>query len=238
MAAPVDYSPRFDSADLVQRGLTTVLRCPVYRDGQVAAPSAGTVSIYDDASVAVVNAASVTITDGVASYTLTGATTSGLELARGWRIEWSLTMPDAVVHTYRNEAGLVRCVPFPVISDATLYRRVPALDPAGVAPLTRYPTFQGVIDEAWTMIRNRLDESGTRVELVVTPSRLREPHLLAALMLIFEDLASRNPAHQAAAASYATQYEAAWGRSSIELDTDDDGDGDTVRPTRPPLWAM
>lgn len=238
MAAPVDYAPRFDSADLIQRGLTTLLRCPVYRDSQLAEPSMGTVSIYDDSSVAIVSAASVTITDKIATYSLAGATTAGLELARGWRIEWLLTMPDAVAHTYRNEAGLVRCVPFPVVSDQTLYRRVPALDPAGPAPLTRYGSYQGFIDEAWTMLRNRLDETGTRVELVVTPARLREPHLLAALMLIFQDLASRNPAHQAAADSYAKQYEAAWARSSVELDTDEDGDGDTVRPTRPPLWAM
>lgn len=238
MPVAAEYAPRFDVADLIQRGLATVLRCPVYRDGQLAEPSAGTVTLYDDSNTAIVNAAAVTVTDKIATYSLAGATTATLELARGWRVEWALTMPDGVTHTYRNEAGLVRCVPFPVVSDQALYRRVPALDPAGPAPLTRYATFQHFIDEAWVVLRNRLDEMGTRVELVVSPARLREPHMLLTISMIFADLAARNPAHQASADSFARQYEAAWARASVEVDEDDDGDGDKIKPTRPPLWAM
>ena len=237
MAPPVQYAPRFDHADLIQRGLTMDISCPVYRGGQLVSPSSGTVSLYDDSGVAIVSSAVVTIAGGVATYTVTSATTSGLELARDWRVEWVLTMPDGVAHTYRNEAGLVRCVPFPVLSEPALYRRCPALDPAGPAPITRASNYQDAIDDAWVSIRNRLDEAGQRLEQVVSPARLREPHLLLTLHVIFADLASRNPAHQAAADSYQRQYEAAWARSSIKLDTDDDGDADTTRPTRPSLWA-
>ena len=214
------------------------LQCPVYRGGQLVAPTGGTVTLYDDGNNVIVNAQTVTISNSIASYSVSGATTSGLDLARGWRVEWSLTMPDGLAHTFRNEAGLVRCVPFPVVSELALYRRCPALDPAGPACITRSTDYQPAIDDAWITIRNRLDELGTRVELIVSPTRLRESHILLTLAVIFDDLASRNPAHQATAESYRKQFEAAWARSSIEIDTDDDGEGDTVRPTRPPLWAM
>lgn len=238
MAAPTQYAPRFDVVDLLQRGLTMDLACPVYRGAQLVAPTAGTFSLFDDSAVAVISAQAVTITNSTALYTVTGATTASRDLARGWRVEWALTMPDGVVHTFRNEAGLVRCVPFPVLSEPALYRRCPALDPSGAAPITRAIDYQSAIDDAWVSIRNRLDETGTRAELIVSPSRLRESHLLLTLHVIFADLASRNPAHQAAADAYHKQYEAAWARANVEIDEDDDGDGDTVRPTRPPLWAM
>jgi len=238
MAAPTQYAPRFDVVDLIQRGLTMDVVCPVYRGAQLVAPSAGTITIYDDSAVAVVSAANAPIVNGVATYTVSSATTTGRDLARGWRLEWALTMPDGVVHTFRNESGLVRCVPFPVLSEPALYRRCPALDPSGAAPITRAIDYQAAIDDAWVTIRNRLDEMGTRVELVVSPTRLRESHLLLTLHIIFADLASRNPAHQASADAYHKQYEAAWARSSLEVDENDDGDGDKIKPTRPPLWAM
>ena len=262
MPRPVDYAPRFEVVDLVQRGLTTLLACPVYRSGELAVPTqaGSTVTIYDESGTAVVSAAAVTVTDGVATYallgsttssaavtvtdgvatySLLGSTTSALELGRGWRIEWALLMPDGIVHTFRAEAGLVRCAPSPVIADPALFARVPSLNPRGPGqPLTSRTSYQGAIDDAWIRLRNDLDQVGHRVELVVSNTALREPHLLLTLSAIFADLAARNPAHQMQADKYHEQYTAAMARAVLAVDTDDDGDGDTVRPARPPLFLM
>ena len=241
MPRPVDYAPRFEVVGLVQRGLTTLLACPVYRSGELAVPTqaGSTVTIYDESGTAVVSAAAVTVTDGVATYSLLGSTTSALELGRGWRIEWALLMPDGIVHTFRAEAGLVRCAPSPVIADPALFARVPSLNPRGPGqPLTSRTSYQGAIDDAWIRLRNDLDQVGHRVELVVSNTALREPHLLLTLSAIFADLAARNPAHQMQADKYHEQYTAAMARAVLAVDTDDDGDGDTVRPARPPLFLM
>ena len=81
------YQVRFPLPSLLERGIDTVIKAPVYQSGALVAPSAGTVTIYDDSNTARVSAAAVTITDSVATYTVTAGTTSGLTLADGWRVE-------------------------------------------------------------------------------------------------------------------------------------------------------
>lgn len=238
MPPAVGYAPRFDVVDLIQRGLTTTLACSVYRDGELAVPTDGTVTVYDGSGTEV-DSGSVIVTSGVATFSLAGATTASLDLGRGWRIEWVLTMPDGVDHTFVAEAGLVRCVPAPVISNQALYARVPALDPRGPGqPLTKRQSYQTFIDDAWIRLRNDLDAMDRRVELVVSPQALREPHLLLTLGGVFGDLAARNPAHQGQADGYIARYEAALARAVLVLDTDADGVADTAVPARPPVFLV
>lgn len=240
MPLALQYAPRFETATLIQRGLTTLLSCPVDRDGELAVPSAGTVAIYDGGGAVLINAAAVTVTDGVATYSLAGSATEDLDLERGWRLEWALTMDDGIVHTFVAEGGLVRCVPFPVLSDRVIWGRVPALNPRGpgqslVRGVTTYQTY---IESAWVKLVNDLDADENRVELVLSPHRLREPHLLLTLSLVFADLAARNPAHQASADKYGEAYVSALARAVLLTDEDGDGMADTVKPARPPLFLM
>ncbi len=239
MARALEYAPQFDVAQLVQRGLTTLLACPVYRDGELRVPTEGTVTIYDGNGDEV-DSGAVTVTNGVATFELDSTMTDELDLGYGWRIEWVLTMDDGVEHTFVVEAALVRVVPSPVISDRSLYTRVPALNPKPPAgqPLTVYKSFQGFIDDAWIRLRNDLDAMDNRVEIVTTPQRLREPHLLLTLSLIFADLAARNPAHRAESDRYAEQYKAALATAVVDRDTDGDGVADETRPVRPPVFLM
>lgn len=240
MAVPVQYSARLDLPDLIERGRTTTLRCRVYRAGSLATPSSGTVSIYSADETAIVDAQAVTTTSGSATYDVAGATTSSLDLEDGWRVVWTLAMPDGRTYDYRNEAALVRHAPAPVVTEQVIYARVPSLNPVGQAPISARQDYSTTIDEAWTEISTRLLRAGRRPWLVISPSRLREPHLLLTLALVYEDLAGRvNPAHAEMARSYREQYEQSWARLELVYDYDDDGDADDQPATaRGSLWLM
>ena len=181
----------------------------------------------------------VTVTGSVAQYTLLGSATADLDLSRYWRIAWSLKMPDGAVHLADNRAALVRRTPHPVVTEAVLYARCPALDPSTATVITSRSDYASTIDEAWYQIINRLIESDDlRVEDIVNPSAHRGVHLALVLALVFEDLAARNSTYKIAADGYREQYEVAWSRLGPEVDTDGDGVADEVAPVRSPVWCM
>jgi hypothetical protein len=78
-------------------------------------------------------------------------------------------------------------------------------------------SFQGEIDAAWADIYDKLTQAcaaapdGSRPELIMTPDRLRRPHLLRALEKIFRGLAD-DPSgiDWARAEKYASEFEAVW----------------------------
>jgi hypothetical protein len=238
---PTLYSARFDCPDLLQQGRDETVQCRMYRAGAPVAPTeaGSTVTIYDEDGDEVVSAEDVTVADSVATYDVDAAITASLDCSRNWRIAWSLVMPDGVVHLVENRAALVRRVPHPNVTEAALYARCPALDPASPTCISSRTEYSSTIDEAWFAIINRLVESDLRIEDVVNPPSYREVHLCLALSMIFQDLATRlNAAYRDIAADWRAQYEAAWGRLSPEIDTDDDGIADDIGSARGPIWAM
>ena len=152
------YSARLAS-DWLERGRAQKVKCPVYLDGALAAPTSGTVTIYNAAGVAVIDAAAVTVTGSIAEYALIAGDTSGGELGLGWRIEWSLLMPDTVTHIFRIDSGLVRRRLYPVISDIDLKRRHTDLDDLRDSGSTSYQDF---LDEAWQDILSSFPGHGAR----------------------------------------------------------------------------
>lgn len=239
------HSVRLPLPDLFERGTDTVAYAPVYLDGALVAPSAGTVSVYDTNNVAVVDGAAVTISGDIAQYTVTGATTTGLTLGEGWRIEWALTVGALTVNAV-NDAALVRRVLHPAISDVDLYRRVPALDPNGSAPITSLTDYQDALDESWTVLQRRLIDKGHRPSLVISPGALRECHLQLCLGMVYDDLQVRlaNPDYADRAKVAYDRYEAAWKGLALVYDEDDDGqvdlgeDGTPARRSQPSIWLM
>jgi hypothetical protein len=233
------YTARIPVPHLIVRGTDTTISCPVYLSGSLVVPTSGTVSVYDDGGNVVVNAAAVTITDSIAVYSVLGATTSSYSLADGWSVRWSITLTGGAVVTPRSDAALIRQAVYPVISDVDVYRRVPALDPSSQSVITRSANYQSYLDEAWTTIQLRLIGLGERPWLVMSPSALRDPHLMLTLALIFEDLASRiNPAYSDRAAAYRQDYEAAWRQMSYRYDTDDDGTADDKGARRSAVGSL
>lgn len=227
---------RHELPDLIERGRSAVLRCPVYRAGALVAPTGGTVTIYDGAGTEVTSAP-VTVSGSIATHTITAELTASLSLAEGWRVRWSLSFPDDGAYIFENEAMLVRVAPSPVVTEADLYRRCSSLDPSGAAPITSLDDYAPYIDEAWVILSQRLLGEGRRPWLILSPSSLRDSHVLLALALIFEDLMTRlNVAFGEQAAMYRRQYEEAWGRVRFSYDEDQIGRSDTKRGGQSSVW--
>lgn len=223
------YSARFRTTETIERGRTQVISCPTSRAGATATPTAGTVSVYRPDGTALVSAQAVTIpAASVAQYSLSGASTSAEALGEGWLIEWALTMPDSVVHTFRQDAALCRRTLYPTIDQNDLVQRhsdLPSLLGSAVS-------YQPYIDEAWSTICNRLIADGRRPYLVMQPSAFRDVTLMLTLHLIFLDYstsAGDGGRWQALAGHYATQYEQAWGQLRFVYD---EADENRVDPTK------
>jgi hypothetical protein len=228
------YTARFQLPDLIERGRANLLKCETFRDGAVAAPSSGTVSVFNADGAAVVDGAAVTVVSSVAQYSVAAATLDGKTLAIGWRVEWALTMPDGVVHSFRNSAALVRARLYPVISDVDIYRRHPDFNPTDSGSVAASGiNYQDYIDESWVEIQSKLIERGNRPNLVMSPSSFRLAHLYGSLELIcrhFSSTAGDGSRWNALAATYGEKYAGAWRDLNFLYDSDDDGITDD--PTR------
>jgi hypothetical protein len=220
------YTARFRSTETLERGRTQTITCPTSRAGATATPTSGTVTIYrPDATTLVTGAVTVA---SIATFSVTGATTTAEALGEGWLIEWALVMPDAVTHTFRQDAALCRRTLYPVISQDDLTQRhsdLPSL-------LGAAASYQPYIDEAFWTICTRLIGAGRRPYLVIQPSALRECHLMLALHLVFIDYstsAGDGGRWQALAAHYLTSFEQAYGALRF---TYDEADDNRVDPTK------
>lgn len=245
-ASDTIYAARFELPEELERGRDNVIKCPVRRDGALAAPSAGTVSVWNasDAvdSPSIVNAQSVTITASVASYTITDASTSSEDVGEGWRVEWSLTMPDGVVHTFRNDASLVRRSLYPVVTAEDLYRRHPDLEPGVSGSLVSAgETHQVHLDEAWISLQLKLISKGNRPNLIISPTALRDVHLATTLELIWRHFSTTGqPAGKWAtlADHYQRTAEAAWKDLRFLYDDGDDGKADDRHRRRAAMGSV
>ena len=86
------YTARFLSPEYVERDRANLIKCRVYRDGALSAPTSGTVTVYNGSGTEVVDAASVTITGDVAEYSIGAVTLAAEELEEAWLFEWALVM--------------------------------------------------------------------------------------------------------------------------------------------------
>lgn len=165
-----EYSARTSTRVYIERDRQTPLSVGMYRDGALVAPSSGTVSIYNAANEAVISAASVTVTASKATYTVSTGSITGQSLGAGWRVEWSLTMPDGYVHLIRSSASLVRVRHTCPITDADLLALHPDLSsyyPTGVT------SWQTQIDTVWEDAQGWLEARGRRPYLITDASALR-----------------------------------------------------------------
>lgn len=234
------YSFRFVLPELVEQSRDNLIKAPAYRDGALVAPSSGTITVRNAAGQDVVTAQAVTVSGSVAQYTLTAAVLGAEELEEGWVFEWSLTMPDGIVHLATNDGQCIRSRLYPNITDADIFRRESALDPNGGAPITTLSDFQDYIDEADVEVQLRMIQAGNRPNQIMSPTALRPVWLNLVLANTFEDLSSRlNDAYARKAEHYRNAYEREFSRLNFLYDTDDDGTPDHPsdrRAARPTVW--
>lgn len=182
-------SPRWRlSYELIQRGAPTTLALRLTRGTAPVVPSAVTVRVIgpDSADVLPVIAA----TPGATSTYAWVSPSADLELGEGYVLEWTATV-DGVAYVYTVPGIMVLRLVDPIITDEDVYRRWPHLDPSKRGAITREPTHQDQIDEAWNEIQTLLIASGRRPWMLATAATLRSAHLTMAGAIIMESVAAR-----------------------------------------------
>jgi hypothetical protein len=236
-SADVLYSARYIGPECIERSRQNVLKSPIYRDGSLAAPASGTITIFDESNTKVVDAAAITVTASIAQYTLASATVASYSFSTDWRVEWSLVMPDGVTHLFQRSAALVRRRLYPVITDTDLieaHSDLEALRPAGLS------SYQSYIDAAWHDILDMLQNAGSFAFLVMEPSAFRRVHLYKTLELVSRDFSTSfgdGSKWDQLAEVYDVKFETNWSRLNFTYDRDNDGLPDARnRPASAVMW--
>jgi len=234
-AAETLYTARAPYPDVLERARQQVVALPVYRDGALAVPSAGTFTLWGpgDHTTAIVAAAAVTVTSSIATYTLTTTHLAATrELGEGYLEEWALLI-DGVTHTFRRTAALARRALYPVYSDVDALAEYPALtrDIASTAS-----SLQGYLDEAWRQILGTLAERRVYPYLVMTPDSFRSVHRHTTLHLVFKSFqrGGQGTADKwmELARYHGEQAEKAWISLTTQMDLDHDGFVDSEARSR------
>lgn len=225
--ARVDYQARIlPGSGYIEKTRPTELSLGLYQDHALVAPSSGTISVFNDAGQAVVDGESVTITSSVSFYTVSTLEVANESYGVGWRIEWSLTMPDGFVHHERQEASLVRTRPSIPITYADLIARLPDIAEQGVSDFDEY------INEAHREVIGKLEAKGRRPYLVISSAALRQVYLYTCLANICDAFAGSGDVEnrwRVDAEKFADRARQEWLELALVYDEDDDGKDDGTR---------
>lgn len=223
------YSVRIAYPDYLERGRTQVVSCPIYRDGGLVAPTAGTVVLYSPGGVEI-DSGSIVIAGSMATYSLTGSVLSDvLALGHGYYLVWSLTLAS-IGRTFRRDAALVLHAAVPTLTDADITAVYSDLARNLASGTT---SFQAYIDEAWKRILGRLEGQGVFPDHVVTYWSLREVHAELSLHLISLDFARAQGGRWLELAdTHKKEFELAWSRLRFVRGTTGSSaaDGDGLSP--------
>lgn len=205
----------------IERARNNTLTCPVYDGVTLTAPSSGTCTVRTtDGSI---STGAVSVVGSVAEYTITSAQMAGLSYSDDVTVEWALTMPDGVVHTFRAEGAICRVSGQQRVAPVDLYRLEPYLNPASAGSVWSQSGADQCI-EAHLEVETDLWLAGRRPYLVVSQSALRRVELLTALRMCCEALATTGRQTYADKAQrYTEQLRATKAAATLHYDTDGDG---------------
>jgi len=175
------------SYELVQRGALSTLALRLVRGQSPVTPDSLTVRVIaPDGTDAL--AATAATPGQISTYVWT--VPADLPLGEGYVTEWTVT-EGGEVYVYTAPTILVLRLVDPVITDEDIWRRWPHLDPSRRGSISREPTWQDQIDEAWVQIQTRMIASGRRPYILATAATLRTVHLDWSGALIMETVAAR-----------------------------------------------
>lgn len=216
------YAGRFASPEFIERAKAQRLTFEVYHEGRLVVPDSGTLLLRDASNVAVVNEAAVSIVNGAAVYDLPAtAVPASYAPSRRWLADWTLTVSDGQVHTFRRSVHLCLRRLYPVITPADLTRRHHDLQ--SIVSRAK-STLQPYIDSAYDVVIFRLIEDGRYPQQIMTPESLWLVELLYALHLAFTDAMLNAPGdgkYGGLAEKYEKDFEAAWLRLRFTIDHDE-----------------
>ena len=226
-----NYAFRFPHPDVIQRGLDQTLYVEARSGADLSAPSSGTCTVYDENGDSVTTGA-ITVTGSVAEFAIAAATTASLDLATGWRVEWSLVMGDTRTYTPRNPAALVLRQLYPVLADQDLTE-------GRYSDLNRYlPSGSSSWEDwrvaAWNEIQRVLFRDQRRPWLIMEPSSLLDAHRELTYSHIFSALGmtQRSSGERdwlGLSRDHRSRFEREWRNLSFDYD---DVNQDQISPAR------
>lgn len=225
---------------LLVRGQDTVIAASLHQNGGAVLVSTATVTLYDaDGDLVGTYTDLATRTPRVTIPA--AAVPSTVDFSEAWRVEWDFDGVKAYGAAY-----VVRRPWLPAVTDIDLFRRQPALDPSGSAPVSDRDSYEPERLEAGNVIRARLLQAGRRPWMFSEPHALREPLVLLSLALIFESFIVRESPStfrgqfSELADRYRAQFEGAMGSVVSTYDEDQDGERDSSEriSATGPQWLM
>lgn len=234
----VDYNARFLIPTQLERDRDNPLSLSIYNGASQAAPSSGTVSVYDATGTAIVSGAAISVVGSNATYTVLSTALTSLSLGAGWRVEWTLVMPDTYTHLFVNDAVLCRVRYGPQTTDQDLIDLHPDL--ASYLP-SGETSWQKQRDRAHANVYAMLEGKGRAPYKVLSRSALKPIELYEALSIICMALSGTGAADNKwtqLAEHYRARAQQAFDSANFLYDESDDGAAGTVArtPARSSLW--
>lgn len=224
MATNRYLAPRIRIPDVLERGRAYNAELPVYRNGVLVAPTAGTFRLVDENGADIIAESAVGIDADIASYAISASDLpSTLNFSDSFMMYWKLTI-DGEEHEFKRPCALARSALYPVVSDLDLEAEYSSIDNLLKSPST---TFQDKIDEAWVRVMQRVRDQGNLEYLIMSPESLRSCHLNLTLYLIFKDASSTgmglDNTYMEHAREHRSLFEGDFKRLQFKYDINEDG---------------
>lgn len=233
----IDYTPRFLTPTQIERDRDTPLTLAIYNAGSQVTPTSGTISVYDAGGTAIVSGAAVVMPGANATYTVLSSAVAASSLGTGWRVEWSLLMPDTYTHLFRNDAALVKVRYGVQTTDQDLYDLHPELSsylPSGQT------SWQNQRERAHANVYGLLEGRGRAPYLIVSRSSIKPIELyetLAIVCLSLSGTGNDDNKWSRLAEHYRAMAARAFDSANFTYDESGDGvTGTTRRAARSSIW--
>lgn len=223
------YSVAWAGPELLERGRSNVVRCPVFRSNAAVVPTAYALTVYGPDG-AVLATPSVTVVSSAAQATLTAGTMAAWAYGEGYRLEWTLTLDGVADHVFRRDCivGKYNWTLTVTVEDLWKGRHsdLPDLVVGGAAGLQDY------LDQVVREFVHDLRQQGSLAHLVASGEDFRYVIIYRTLAAVFQDF-KLVPDGEAKWGPDAARYEKkaadAWGKLSFKYDADEDGQAETTR---------
>jgi len=215
------YSARWSGPTLIEQGETQDVSLAIERSGSATSLTSGTFTLYSPAGEALISAQTATISGGTVSYEIGATDLDDEALGPRWLVKFAVVI-SGDTHTFYNDAVLCLSRIYPPVGHTDIVGRhgdIANLLPSGTTSTQAY------LDEAWSMLTNRMYSESVPFWKLRTPSALRSALLYGALAIIFRDfstLLDPGDRYDALADRYDADYEREFKALRARFDSSED----------------
>lgn len=216
------YQARIKGPFLLEQNKDNILTLAIEKDGAAVTLTSGTLTVYRPSGEALVDAVAGSVGGGTfTSATIAAATTASESLGDRWLVRFDIVISGST-ETFYTDAALVVARLRPPIGQTDLVARhseVANLLKTGITSL------QGMIEQAWYDVLNRMYSDGVAFWRWRTASALRGVLFARCFELIFRDystLLDPDDRYSELADYYAGQYEHEYEGMRSRIDVSED----------------